>query len=101
MPLYKYEVLVDLPDNDAARVIINQIHGAVCGGEEQVHEDGSTEHACARWWTAQVHGFTPVLFEEDMPPEEPAEGAVEVEWDDDAKAVAEADHKMAFEDGLV
>lgn len=81
MPIYQYETLVELPDDEAARVVIQNIHLAVCGGDTHVGEGGEIVHECQRWWRAQVHGFVPV------PSEEPLEGAVDFveEPDDDTR----------------
>lgn len=83
MPLYKYETLVELPDNEAARVVIQNIHLAVCGGDTHVGEDGEIQHECARWWESQVHGFVPIAATE------PLEGAVDFQEDSEGDALHE------------
>lgn len=78
MPIYKYEVLVDLPDLAEAKAVIHLIHAAVCGGATEVDEEGNIDHTCAREWQASVHGFTPIVFDEEGTPVI-AEGE---EWDE-------------------
>lgn len=75
MPVYKYEVLVDLPDLTTVKAVLDQIHTAICGGTTD--EDG--KHDCGRTWSASVHGFVPVAFDE------PVDVEPVVEWDDEPR----------------
>lgn len=85
MPIYKYEVLVDLPGLDEAKSTIHLIHAAVCGGTTEVDEEGNTTHTCGREWQASVHGFTAIRFDE---PE--SDGKVEVDWENEVPELTEA-----------
>lgn len=61
MPIYKYELLVTLPDNEQAFDLMGYIHGAVCGGAMITDENGEERHECAREWECAVHEFVPVV----------------------------------------
>ena len=94
--IYKYDAFVELPDDETALALMDELHLPLCGGTVEAAADGTIVHECTRPWELRISEFRPVLPVPPVPadavamPEDPSL----VNFNDDEKLVSQVEEAL-------